>query len=497
MVSYFPFFNLLFLLTFWWVSPSESQKEFDLKPLKQKFEEIKSHPNTKDAQIAFLLLEPSANRVLFEQNATSLLTPASALKIITTASAMYLLDTTYQFQTRLEYTGLINEDGYLSGDLIIKGGGDPTLASPFINSNSAALDSLFAQWLKAIKLLGINQVGGNIVGDASFFDHQLVPDCWDEDDIGNYYGAGACGLTIHENFFTLYFQPGKKQGHSAKLSGTSPPTAGLLFNNQVTTGPKGSGDKVIVYGGPFENTRLLTGTVPLGQDSFPVRGSHPDPAFWASALFSEYLIKNGIEIHGKVLPGVYTSSHPKGKAIPITQTISPPLKVILERTNKRSVNTYAENLLKAIGKIHKNEGSYAAGLSTVKTFWASKGIDTLALEMKDGSGLSRQNKISAAALGQILSFIYHDADSYSYFKSTLSVAGQSGTLERAFSGSAAKDRIWAKSGFMRGVRSYAGYASTQNGQILVFVFMVNDFKGPASQVRQQMTALIETITKLE
>jgi len=491
--------TVIFLLVFCFsLFPlQEKRQSQDTQSIGDKFNELRQHPSLKDASLGFVILDPRSGQVLFEHHPDQMLIPASVLKLVTTTSAIYLLDTSFRFNTWLKTSGPIDKNGNLNGDIIIEGGGDPSLASPFLE-NTPGLDSLFGLWLGAIKSQGIKSVNGQIIADPRIFDNQIVPPHWGDDDTGNYYGAGASGLSFHENFYTLFFKASLKIGSPASIAYTYPPLESVTFDNRVTTGPKNSGDNVIIYGKPYKNHRILTGTIPAQTDSFAVKGSIPDPAALMAELFHAFLTHQGISISGKPIvvrdAGLNNSMPNDGKLI--FQLQSPSLHCILDRTNKKSVNTYAENLLKMMGYKYLNSGSFTSGIQIIRAFWQQRGIDVSGLEMYDGSGLSRLNRVSPRFLSQLLLWVYKDPIIFPYFQSTLSVSGEAGTLEKRFSDKA-KGLIHAKSGYMKGVRAFAGYAKTQNGQDLIFVLMANHSNGISAQARELMISLIESITLIE
>ena len=106
---------------------------------------------------------------------------------------------------------------------------------------------------------------------------------WGWEDLGNYYGAGASALTFHENLYTLYFQPGV-EGTAAKVLRIEPEMPALQLQNEVTTGPPGSGDRACIYGMEYALTQVVRGTVPAGVAEFSIKGSIPDPAAFTATL---------------------------------------------------------------------------------------------------------------------------------------------------------------------------------------------------------------------
>src|SRR5690606_27739043 len=210
--------------------------------------------------------------------------PASTMKVFSTATANEMLGPDYRFVTKLEIVGDPDEEGILKGDIVIRGGVDPTLGA-------TSAEEPFGEWKAALAMVGVKKVGGSVIGDASIFGTALTPDTWQWNDMGNYYGAGASGLTIYQNLFYCTFRT-PSVGARAPLSGTEPKLPGIDFVNEMRVGSAGSGDKGFIYGDSYGKLFYLRGSVPAGSGSFTIKGALPDPAFFCARTFSEYLNKN-------------------------------------------------------------------------------------------------------------------------------------------------------------------------------------------------------------
>ena len=156
------------------------------------------------ALVSIYAVHMDTGEVFQDQNSDLSLIPASCLKIATTAAALQILGADYRFETHLEYDGRI-EQKTLQGNLYIRGGGDPCLGSDRI-SGSLSWDNQIAAWADAIQKLGIHKITGKVIGDADGWEEALAVPSWTWEDLGNYYGAGACALSFHENAYSLFFQ---------------------------------------------------------------------------------------------------------------------------------------------------------------------------------------------------------------------------------------------------------------------------------------------------
>ncbi|MEM9017177.1 MAG: D-alanyl-D-alanine carboxypeptidase/D-alanyl-D-alanine-endopeptidase [Verrucomicrobiota bacterium] len=414
------------------------------------------------------------------------LIPASTMKVITTATALEVLGKDFRFETNLELAGKLEEDGTLQGDVVVRGGGDPTLGS----SNIA---STFSRWQTALEDAGVKKVEGSIVGDASIFGTQMVPDSWARNDIGNYYGAGACGLTFHQNLYYCSFRTPKVWG-IAPFVGTDPKLPNVQFINEMRVGPAGSGDQGYIYGVPYAKVKYLRGTVPAGKGSYTIKGSIPDPAFFCARAFTKHLNNNGTPVSGE--PTTVRLLQVDGKSTAARKIIhteeSDSLASLMYITNMKSNNLRAECMHRMIGVKVREKTSIVEASRAVKDHWAAKGVDMAGFYMDDGCGLSRANTVTPRQLATIL---FHAAkhDDFSTFYGTLPVAGQSGTLRSIGGGTSAAGKIVAKSGTIGRIRNYAGYVNASSGKRYAFAIFITNYSGDLGTVKSQ---IVRVWTKL-
>jgi serine-type D-Ala-D-Ala carboxypeptidase/endopeptidase (penicillin-binding protein 4) len=456
---------------------------------------FENDPDLRNANWSFYLSDVHAGKVLFEHDSHRPVVPASTQKLVTTISALLMLGPSYTYHTGLLHDGRLDASGVLQGNLYIRGSGDPSFGSGRMD-DTLAMERVFAYFLQILKQKGIHSIAGHVVADESAFDLEMVPRKWLWEDMGNYFGAGSSGLSINENEYTLYFRAGRAVGEPATVAGHEPAVPGMTFLNQVRTGPRGSGDQVYIFGAPFVHERLLTGTIPLGSQRFPVRGSMPEPPLFFARSFRDFLVKNGIGVTGQgyslrsaAIQGINTGS----PNTMLGEWSSPPLFEIVFRTNVASVNTYAENLLKTIGREVAGQGTTRAGADAIRKFWEGRGIDMAGMALHDGSGLSPSNRITARQLGQMLEQAAADRNFPALFNS-LPVAGFSGSLAGFFHNTPSEGILRAKSGFLGNVRAYAGYTTLQNGNLAAFVLIVNDYEGTPASMRLKMFRLMDSIT---
>jgi len=454
-----------------------------------KLEALASSRVGAPATIGFCMLDLETGREVVGFRADRVAIPASTMKVVSTGTALAMLGTDHRITTHLQVTGSIDpESGVLSGDVILHGGGDPTLAKD-------GVVPLFRQWTAALKEAGVQRVQGRVVGDESLFDTQLVPgeSLWI--DLGNYFGAGSSALSAGKNEYRLSFRTGSP-GSPAQLTDTSPTPPGVRFINEMRSGPYGSGDEGYVFAGPYASVAYLRGTVPPGRSRFSIRGALPDPARYVAERFHDYLAENGIEVAGPATTSRLVAAD--GEDLPkerrtLQTTESTSLGTMLVDTNRWSRNLNADCLLKLAGAFQEGVGGFRSGEKAVKTFWKERGVDLETAVITDGSGLSRTNLMSPRQLAGILHGLHHSPVG-EVFRNSLPVAGQNGTIRNFGNGTNFDGRYRAKTGTMDGIKCVAGYLRASSGQEYVLVFLFNHYQGSHGSAVGAMESVISTAT---
>jgi serine-type D-Ala-D-Ala carboxypeptidase/endopeptidase (penicillin-binding protein 4) len=415
-------------------------------------------------------------------------TPASVVKLITSATALEILGADYRFETKVWYNGTITGHT-LYGDVVITGGGDPTLGSSYFN-NGEPSTAFLTEWATALRKLNIDTITGNIISDPSVYTDQEVPQTWIWEDMGNYYGASAQGISVFDNSFSIFFNTGNKAGDTCTVQSVVPEVPELKIENKVIASEQG-GNNAYVFGSPYDSYRVIRGTLPKGNTAFKVKASVPDPALLLASEFEKTLKKNEVVIMGSAKNTHIAAPDSILKEHQVVAWQSPSLDQIILQMNQNSINLYAEQLCKQLGLMVKNEGSTAAGAQAITEFWEQKGIKNIYLV--DGSGLSRTDAITARSLADVLLYMKKNSTYYNSYLQSIPVTGMEGTQRYYFQNSVLTGKAHAKTGSMTRVRSMAGYMVTQKGTNIVFAVMVNNFSGPSSEAVAQIEKLLERI----
>jgi serine-type D-Ala-D-Ala carboxypeptidase/endopeptidase (penicillin-binding protein 4) len=443
-----------------------------------------------NAGISLSVMDVQTGVMIASHQADRTLTPASSMKLITTGAALGMLSPDYVFKTEIQYDGALNsQTGVLDGNIYLKGFGDPTLGSPEM-PGVADMNTVMLQFGEAINKLGITKINGKVIGDGTFFQGiDGIGLNWQWDDLGNYYGAGAYGLNINENYYVLNLQQVPLLGSQPTIVGTTPFVPELVFTNKLIS-VSGGGDNSLIFTAPYSDESLVRGTIPTGSGIFKVKGSMPDPML-TSAYYLHQLLKTNYKVNIRKTPANFEDV--KEAILPrklIYTQYSPKLDAIVERTNLESVNLYAETMLRTIGQVQSSTGTPTAGLEAVKNFWIGKGVDLKGFFMEDGSGLSARNAVSSKHFVSILRAAANDKIIYEPFFNSLPKAGESGTLKNMFKGTKAIGKLRAKSGSMTRVRSYTGYVTRPNGKQWCFSFIVNNYNCSNSEIKSKLQDLM-------
>lgn len=431
------------------------------------YSKLTSDDQLKFGIVSLYVIDSKTGSVIFEKNKDLGLAAASTQKVITASTAYELLGHNYTYKTTLGYTGNLVK-GTVSGNLVIGGSGDPTLGSWRYNDTKE--DKIVSDFNEAIYKQLIGGVDGGVIV-KHHYNTETIPDGWIWEDLGSYYGAGASDLIWRENQYDVLMKSSGTIGDTAKFVKTIPARIqGLQLKIEATAAAKGSGDRSYIFQPSYDENYHIRGTIPINEDHFTISGSipHPDQQFAAAiaSMFPKSFINKKREV-----------SVDNSAPVQVFYThISPPLDSIAFWFLKRSINLYGEALIKTIAHEKTGIGSTDTGVNIIKSFWKTKGIDPLSINMKDGSGLSPGNRITANALVSILQYDIKQP----WFDSFLNALPEINGLKM-------------KSGSIGDVLSYTGFAKSAEGNKYTFAIIVNNYNGSYTTMRQKMWKLLDIL----
>lgn len=448
---------------------------YDVK-LSEKLDSLFKRLDAPGAIVAGRVVEVSTGRELYARDPDRPMMPASNGKLANDATGLDHFGPAHQFMTYLAID---------HGDLWLIGTGDPGPGDEDIAlAHGAKTMTVLERWADALKARGITHINGKLYFYDGLFDDQWIAPTWYRGYLTDWYAAPITGLTFNDNCIDTTVFPAAP-GQPARYE-VVPPTSVVTIINHVLTGAGGSD---AIDRDPQSNTFTLHGSIAHKSrlESKPIT----DPgAFFADAVRTA-LGSHGITING---PSERASREAARERWPdltdrplvdqspdafdprFLAVNSTTMAEIMRRINKNSQNLFAEAMCKMQGRDWKfshgrdEAGSWAAGGEAIHDFLRRNRIDDSHYVLVDGSGLSRENRVTTRLITDL--FVLMARHRYAQaFHDSLTICGKDGTLKKRMTDIAGLVR--GKTGSIGGVRSLSGYATTHSGQTLAFSFIFN------------------------
>ena len=406
-----------------------------------------------------------SGRVLASINAEQFFVPASNTKLFTSAYALTALGSDHRFTTRVVAANNIDTTGKLTGDLVLAGGGDPSLSArvypynrdtPFGEDRLAPLRDLARQ----LKDRGVKHIAGRILGDDSQQQFDPVPNGWSAGDGLFEYGAPVSALSFNDNIFELRVD--------ATGITLNPAVEYFALLNEIHNTP-GDPRRIRISRQPGSHTVTLSGNLPPGAKQYANELAVEDPALYAAVAFRQVLREEGIRVDGIAAARHLGPSNPE--QVELARRDSPPLEQLLQVVDKVSQNLHAELMLRA-----------ARQVMPFADFLKLAGIGEKEVNFEDGSGLSRLTLVTPGAMVQLLRFMDKQGQ-LERFRNFLPVGAEDGTLRNRFNHSPKARAIRAKTGSLSHVSALAGYADSKRYGPIAFHIVANNYNAPAQEVR--------------
>jgi D-alanyl-D-alanine carboxypeptidase/D-alanyl-D-alanine-endopeptidase (penicillin-binding protein 4) len=507
--------------------------------LRARIAEVLARPELAPARFAVKVASLDTGAVLFEEDAGKLMMPASNMKLYTVAAALDRLGPDFRFVTSVYADAKPDEKGRVKGDLVVYGRGDPSFATRFAGNGDyfKGIDELAAR----VAAAGVKRIDGNLVGDESYFTGPALGYGWEWDDLQWYYGAPVSALTINDNCVDIFVKPGAREG-AAGIVTAGPAFLGfptvyggavdeqvarrtdspLAVVNRTVTAPRGAKREITIERPLGQNYVEVGGTIPLGDAGWTDSITTARPALMFASMLRAALERQGVQTKGRMqtidarqrelmkLPFDAT------RLVEIARRESPPFSEIAAQTLKPSQNLYTELILRALGRQQPppplppptnappasaaqpaptpdRRTSAQLGAAVVQQFLREAGVPGVEhLSLMDGSGLARQDLISADSTVALLTHMSRHRYAQ-VFRDALPVAGLDGTLRGRFKSPPAAGNLRAKTGTLSNVSSLSGYVTSAAGERLVFSLMVNhytDERVPRTNLMDQIAVLL-------
>jgi len=408
--------------------------------------------------VAVLVQEVGSNAPLVNWQSDLLMQPASTMKLVTSYAALNLLGPAYTWKTSVYMTGQLVGD-VLTGDLILQGGGDPHMV----------LEN-FWTLLRQIRAKGLREIQGNLIIDSSWMEPQHFDAAEFDGDPTRPYNVGPDALLVNYNVLELQLHQDVDGLH---VNTTAPLALHSTVNVQRVNGPCTDWRNKLTPVFSIINAQInliLSGTYPAscGGQSWllqPYPVSHSD---FDGALFRQLWKESGGQFSGTVQVGPVPE-----KAELVTAFASEPLADVLRNMNKYSNNVMTRLVMLTMDKEASQSPANPARAAQLVQLWLAQiGIDTTGLQLENGSGLSRSERISAQQMGSMLNHAFA-SPVMPELLSSLPVPGVDGSMQKRAAGLPVAGHAHIKTGGLEGVRNIAGYVLAASGRRYVVVCFVN------------------------
>lgn len=454
-------------------------------------------PEVRRGRIGVKIVSLNSGRVIFENDSEKYFMPASNMKNFTVAAGLERLGPDFRIITSVFSNAAPDTSGTVRGDLRVFGRGDISISTAFFGTSAADPETYFKgidRLADKIIAAGVRRVEGSIVGDESYFKGFAIPPTWEWDDLQWYYGAEISALPLNDNAVDIGVRPGTGSGPCAVT--ISPANTLMQIVNLCTTSPVGTKRSLQVEKKLDRNYLQIKGTMPADDPGFRGSVAFTRPGDLFVSLLKTRLESKGVIISGgaRTMPANISATGPQ---VEIARLESAPFSMIAAKTMKPSQNMYTETILWMLGEqardrlgagTRQSATSADLGIDVVKEFLGSIGIPEDGIRQYDGSGLSRHNLITPAAVVALYTYMGKQSRHAQAWRDSLTIGGVDGTLANRFKGTAAAGNMRGKTGTIDQVSALSGYVTTAAGEDLVLSILVNGVTEP-----RMRTSLIDDI----
>ncbi len=389
--------------------------------------------------------------------------PASVSKMLTSYAVLSRFPLGSKFLTQVYFDG---------NNIYLKGGGDPS----FVSEN---------MWYMVNELTrrNLRSIPGDLIVDDTLFDKVRFDESREDKRVDRAYDSPVGAMSFNWNAVNVFVKP-TKAGEKAQVVVDPENDFYELKNNTMTVSGSPKKDLVVSISNS-EKTISVSGEVSAKSSEKAIFKSVNEPDIWSGVNLKAFLKQRGIQIAGKVKTGKVSEN-----AELLTTVESKNLSYILSDMNKFSNNFVAEMLTKNLAVSDgKPSASLKQGVDVIRAELAKIGLTSKEVEIENPSGFTRNNRLSAHALNKVMLAMKNDFSMFPTVLESLPIAGIDGTLRKRMKDTSAQGFVRAKTGFLNGVVSLAGYAGRKDGTILTFSFLYN---GPRDEaiVREAFDSII-------
>jgi serine-type D-Ala-D-Ala carboxypeptidase/endopeptidase (penicillin-binding protein 4) len=453
-----------------------------------------AQPRFASAQWGVKVVSLDTGKILFERGAQLRMSPASNCKLFTAALALDTWGPDHRLHTRVAATGTVDKHGVLLGDLVVRGGGDPSWQT---RAPKRDFWSVFDPFVDALRAAGIKRVLGDVVADATLLHGLAYGASWTVDDTNDYFGAELSALSLEDNYADLRIIPAASAGAPCTIEIVQPLT-GLVIDNRTTTGVPESERFIRVLRVPGTSRVVVSGHLPAGGKAEPAEATVPQPARWFAVALKEALRRAGIEVTGTARAVTWPDAAPVAHTS-LADLPSPPLREILPAFLKPSQNLETDLVFAALGETRRDadtpewKQSEELAVEALAEFLKRNALRPDEVKFDEGSGLSRNNLATPAAIVELLWFMAKHRDAI-VWRDSLPTAGFEGsTLRKRLHDLPPASDFHAKTGTLRWANALSGYVTSAAGEHLAFSLILNRYAASEGQAR---TTEVDDIVRL-
>ena len=441
---------LILAVLIWFVSQINAQ------PLAQRLDSLLNDPLLKTSEVGITVFDLTTGKSLFRYQDEKLYRPASTEKIVTSVTALSRLGTDYTMDTRLQYTGRIENDT-LKGNLYLIGGFDPEFMD-------ADLDSL----VEAVYRSGIRFIADTLVADVSMTDSVYWGPGWSWDDVPNSFQPYLSSLMLNRGCVDVTVTPTQKDSLPEVVC---VPASDFYQVDNDAVSHQPDADKLSITRNWLNHGNLIhvTGNVS--------KTTTKSLSIYTSKDFFFHTFVNRLREKGVVAFTTGFAECPQPDSLTTVTplyTLERPIGEVLKQMMKESDNLCAESMFYHLASQYaaKKYVNAEDGTDAINDFIKQGlGFNPEHYNIADGSGVSLYNYVSPRLLLEYLKYAYYHPEIFQPFYESLPIAGVDGTLEHRMKKTKAFQNVHAKTGTVTGVSALAGYAKASNGHQLAFVII--------------------------
>lgn len=421
--------------------------------------------------VAVAVADADTGERLFSRNIDRPMVPASNLKLLTTAAAVAELGADWRFATRLLGTAALDAEGVLRGDLVLWGSGDPSLRRDVFDAAGLPDPALHLAGLAY--QAGLRRVDGSLLIDEGYLDREVLHPDWDPADLTHDYAAPISALSIHGNCLDLWVDGSR--GTTAPALRLETLVDGYKLRNEVDFSPRANRLAVGALR-PDAGSRVTVRGEISRDEEYRFRVPVVDPPLFFGRCLGAALRDRGIAVERGLQRETGAASLHPGAVVLAEHLAS--LEWPVRLANKESDNSMADHLFKVLGAERGGQGSFAGGERAVRGFLRDRvGTSTDGVVLRDGSGLSAGNRVTARAMvDTLVAMQTMDEPERGLFLRSLPVSGLDGSLRQRLGEAPYRGAVHAKTGWISGASALSGFVQTASGRVLAFSVIINGLK---------------------